>query len=89
MRRPSTRRSHATVTTILRTVAGRAESGGDVGPGVAEAAEAVDGVVQQDLRQHLEAHVQPGPSVLIFTGAKGAPLRRSILQTHCRGRVHP
>jgi integrase len=45
---------------------------------------AIPRVLRRDLRRHLEDYVQAGPTALVFTGPKGAPLRRSNFQKHWR-----
>jgi integrase len=54
-------------------------------------------IVMQDLRVHFDIYVKPEPEAFVFTGAKGAQLRRSTFQRNWRkglrgagltGRVH-
>ncbi|WP_329482824.1 site-specific integrase [Kribbella sp. NBC_01484] len=54
-------------------------------------------IVMQDLRLHFDIHVKRTPEAFVFTGAKGAQLRRSTFQRNWRkglngagltGRVH-
>jgi integrase len=41
-------------------------------------------VVMHDLRLHFDLYVKPEPEAFVFTGAKGAQLRRSTFQRHWR-----
>ncbi len=45
---------------------------------------ALPATVLDDLRGHLAAYVEPSPEALVFTGPKGAPLRRSNFQKQWR-----
>ena len=47
---------------------------------------AVPNAIRDDLRLHLRNYVGDAPEALIFTGAKGAVLRRSGFQTQSRWR---
>jgi hypothetical protein len=77
-----------TTVTVRVTLAERQDGSLVIGPPKSEAGRrtvTIPTAIRPDVRAHLRDFVPDDPDVLVFTGAKGAPLRRSNFQRACTG----